>query len=632
STDASGRTLRRYIVGRRPLTGLLWRLPPRRRPKQQAAAAALRTRARCSAAKPDPPRMAQMQELAAALVAQQAKQHAPAQAGGPDAAGGRGPGDGGGGGGGGDAAGAPREGSPEAQPEHEAEEAQEQEQDSPLCGVCGAAPPKYRCPGCGVRSCGLGCVRGHKEATGCSGKRDRLAFVALSDFGDRELLSDYRWLEEVARADDVARRHRPPAPRPQLPQALSALAHQARVRGVSLMIMPPGMQRRRESTTYYNFRSRKLQWRVEWVFPEADPEAAAAAQAAAAAAAAAAPAPQHHHPQRWQPQPAPRPAPGAAPGAAAAAAPAAAGGGGRGLVLVDARADEDQPLRKLLEAHLAYAPGAGGGARRLALRAYADAAAAAGGGAAALPVLMRREQCPANAVQYYKLDIDAPLGSQLAGKAIVEFPTLIVVLPGQEGGARYPLAPPAEEAPGGGGGEGGAWLAAAHELPPHAHDARRCRMLPRQPPPFVAAPGAAAGAQLLAGALSRAALALSLAAALEGAARAAPPAARPRARRALLCGAGAAAPPAAPAAAAPRLPECLISEAATVEDALERGGFIAAPPAARRRPRRAAPPGGGARAPKRARLAGGAAAAAPGGLQEGRAPLAGLVPGYSPWM
>lgn len=60
------------------------------------------------------------------------------------------------------------------------------------CEVCRSQPHKYRCPGCGVRTCCLACVDGHKAATGCSGKRDRLAFVPMSEFGDRELLSGER--------------------------------------------------------------------------------------------------------------------------------------------------------------------------------------------------------------------------------------------------------------------------------------------------------------------------------------------------------------------------------------------------------------------------------------------------------
>lgn len=61
--------------------------------------------------------------------------------------------------------------------------------EAPKCEVCNAQPSKYRCPGCQARTCSLPCVRQHKEDTGCSGKRDRLAFVPLKEFTDRHLLS-----------------------------------------------------------------------------------------------------------------------------------------------------------------------------------------------------------------------------------------------------------------------------------------------------------------------------------------------------------------------------------------------------------------------------------------------------------
>ena len=68
------------------------------------------------------------------------------------------------------------------------------QQQPQACDVCHEQPHKYRCPGCGVRSCSLPCVQQHKAASGCSGKRDRLAFVPLAEFGDRELLSgEHLW-------------------------------------------------------------------------------------------------------------------------------------------------------------------------------------------------------------------------------------------------------------------------------------------------------------------------------------------------------------------------------------------------------------------------------------------------------
>jgi hypothetical protein len=80
------------------------------------------------------------------------------------------------------------------------------------------------------------------------------------------LLSDLKWLEEVQRAGDNARRHRPPMPRRELPPPLAGLAHQARLRGCRLLLQPPGMARRRGNTTRYDFRNRAIQWRVEWRF------------------------------------------------------------------------------------------------------------------------------------------------------------------------------------------------------------------------------------------------------------------------------------------------------------------------------------------------------------------------------
>ncbi len=63
--------------------------------------------------------------------------------------------------------------------------------------------------------------------------------AALPTF-PRPTLSDFRLLEEIGRAEDVARRHQPPPARPQLPPARGSLVYQASLRSVKLLIMPPG--------------------------------------------------------------------------------------------------------------------------------------------------------------------------------------------------------------------------------------------------------------------------------------------------------------------------------------------------------------------------------------------------------
>ncbi|KAJ9517907.1 hypothetical protein QJQ45_004161 [Haematococcus lacustris] len=249
------------------------------------------------------------------------------------------------------------------------------------CGVCGEAAAKYCCPGCRQRTCSLACSRAHKAASGCSGQRDRLGFVPLAQFNDRHLMSDYRLLEEVARVDDVARRRLPPGARALLPPALQSLVYQAGRRRVNLLLMPPGMHKRRSNSTRYDGAARKLSWRVEWVFKSA------------------------------------------------------------GVRLADESVAEDAVLQAVLQRHLDYAPGAA--SKHFALRKYTDA------GLPALKVFMRKEGTPANAPGYYAVDLSRPLGSQLAGKLVVEYPCLLVALPGEE--SEFPSAFTHHPKPGGEG-------------------------------------------------------------------------------------------------------------------------------------------------------------------------------------
>ncbi|EFN53290.1 hypothetical protein CHLNCDRAFT_11283, partial [Chlorella variabilis] len=229
------------------------------------------------------------------------------------------------------------------------------------CQVCRKQAAKYCCPRCQHRTCSLECVQAHKDASGCTGKRDRTAFVGRGEFDERTFLSDYRFLEEVQLADDVAKRSKPPAPKLDMPQFLQTLVYQARRRGVQLHILSPGMEKRRTNTTRYDGRSQTLGWHVEWRFP------AAAARAS------------------------------------------------------DSKVHENTVIADLLARHLALQPGAA--TKYHTLREYGEA------GLPALTVLMRKERTPANAVEYFEIDVSRPLRQQLAGKVLVEFPTFLVLLP-----------------------------------------------------------------------------------------------------------------------------------------------------------------------------------------------------------
>ena len=57
------------------------------------------------------------------------------------------------------------------------------------CEICHESTAKYKCPGCLVQTCSLPCVKQHKANSGCSGQRDKTAYVAMKDFTDLNLLS-----------------------------------------------------------------------------------------------------------------------------------------------------------------------------------------------------------------------------------------------------------------------------------------------------------------------------------------------------------------------------------------------------------------------------------------------------------
>ena len=139
---------------------------------------------------------------------------------------------------------------------------------TPSCAMCEEHPPKYTCPGCGRKTCSLACVNRHKETFACTGKRDRTGFVKRGELSYDTLKSDYKFLEEMQRLEDVSKRTQPPAPRRQVPKPLKTLVQQAKNREVSLQLISPGMKRRKENTTRYDFKSKVIHWRVEWVFSD----------------------------------------------------------------------------------------------------------------------------------------------------------------------------------------------------------------------------------------------------------------------------------------------------------------------------------------------------------------------------
>ena len=57
-----------------------------------------------------------------------------------------------------------------------------------------------------------------------------------------------------------------PPPEPPLPKKIALVRSEARARGVEVLVLAPGMQKRRRNTSFYNVKAKTLAWRVEWVF------------------------------------------------------------------------------------------------------------------------------------------------------------------------------------------------------------------------------------------------------------------------------------------------------------------------------------------------------------------------------
>lgn len=141
--------------------------------------------------------------------------------------------------------------------------------ESLLCEECQSKTPVYQCPGCLIRTCSLGCCRGHKTRTGCSGKRNRGEFVPVSRMTDSTMRSDYFFLEEVLeqipRNGKRARTTEASSNQSNKNKKSRRLVQQAERRGITLQIMPPMMVRHKSNSSWYCGPRDSITWKVEVV-------------------------------------------------------------------------------------------------------------------------------------------------------------------------------------------------------------------------------------------------------------------------------------------------------------------------------------------------------------------------------
>ncbi|KAM4549356.1 box C/D snoRNA protein 1 [Odontesthes bonariensis] len=139
------------------------------------------------------------------------------------------------------------------------------------CGICGSGEAKYRCPACLKHSCSLVCVKKHKDDSGCSGVRNKTAFVTLQHFDEMALLSDYRFLEDTGRfADATTRDNLIRSPRTTL--KAKRLAAHARKMNITLRFLPVNFTKSRENSTFFLAKEKLFLWHLKLIFPQSSSE------------------------------------------------------------------------------------------------------------------------------------------------------------------------------------------------------------------------------------------------------------------------------------------------------------------------------------------------------------------------
>lgn len=238
------------------------------------------------------------------------------------------------------------------------------------CEICGLSDARYRCPGCHMQTCSVSCVKQHKQISGCTGQRDKTSYVPIREFTETHLLSDYRFLEEAGRKVDIASKDARRFHSKSRPIRVTTFLKHARQRGVDLRLMPYPMTKRKINTSIYQYASKSVHWRVEWVFP---------------------------HEQ---------------------------------LTFIDKGFKDSQLLTEGVERHIqAYLQSHTSSCLQAsnAVQIHPDLSLYTEEGGHSYHILMKVEGLPGKKERFYKMDIDKSLCDNLCGKRVIEFPRLLVI-------------------------------------------------------------------------------------------------------------------------------------------------------------------------------------------------------------
>ncbi|XP_045906540.1 box C/D snoRNA protein 1 isoform X2 [Micropterus dolomieu] len=124
---------------------------------------------------------------------------------------------------------------------------------------------------CNMATSILLCVKKHKEDLGCSGVRNKTAFVTLSQFDEIALLNDYRFLEDTGRFADGATRDKL-IRTPRATFKAKRLAANARKMNITLRFLPVTFTKSRENSTFFLAKEALFLWHLKLIFPQSSTE------------------------------------------------------------------------------------------------------------------------------------------------------------------------------------------------------------------------------------------------------------------------------------------------------------------------------------------------------------------------
>lgn len=107
----------------------------------------------------------------------------------------------------------------------------------------------------------------------CNGVRDKTKYIPMRKLTENDLMSDYTFLEDctryvTTRKQDIVKRYTRFNKTP--PINLVKLEAAAKERQIKLKFLLQNFTKNKLNTTYYDWKSKVIYWRVEWHFVNAD--------------------------------------------------------------------------------------------------------------------------------------------------------------------------------------------------------------------------------------------------------------------------------------------------------------------------------------------------------------------------